>query len=168
MRLFPQVLIQTNFFFVSVSDSQNCSSSALNASSGYIHASSVLTSLSTGPGSVACPWRVTALPGQQIQLQIVDVSLSVALKDHNYADECPLTLVVLETIGANEKRRDQALCGGVSRVRQVLTSSSHSIDFYLQVVSSEWLTEEEATPSFMLHYAGEMRRSSIKCNRTTQ
>ena len=140
---------------VAVGEYLDCTNATFSDASGFIDASHAMTSLNTQPGSSACPWRIVALPGQQVQLQLVDVSLSSALKNHNYADECPVTLVTVETIATNEKRYDYALCGRAGRIREVLTSSSHAIDLYV-TSRSDWFVED--TPIVMLHYTGETKQ----------
>ena len=102
-------------------------------------------------GTGLCPWRIAALPGQHIVLDLLDFTLSVAVSEIYDANPdpsmpCPVYITVLEIGGHTDV---VYLCNINVRQRTVYTSRDNIIDFYMTVNAT--LT---SSPQYLFLYSG--------------
>jgi hypothetical protein len=133
-----------------------CKSSSyvkIQTDSGYL-ASSV-TQL-TGCGSVDCPWRIEARPGQRINLTLFDFSkLTAEPEGRFYANDAQCTLYASIKDRVADISHD--VCRGTSRVKHQLLTDSHSIEVAMkghsgQGGASQFLLQFDGTLQLINHW----------------
>ena len=118
-----------------------CTSSSqleIRNAEGYISSSKAAAGI--GWGSSKCPWLITALPGQQINVTMIDFQpLDLQqkcqqlgfIKDLNNGQEIPI-------------------CKDVKRIRHLYTSTGTQVKIHINQASSS-----DENEIFLLHYTGE-------------
>ena len=125
------------------------------------------TSRTPSLGTITCPWQLRALPGQQIRLYLVDISLSLALESNeNYQrDVCPLYLVVMEMRQQQNggpvagPTRDIPLCNSNNARQSLLYESSWST---IEIYTESHGDQPQSQPVFFFQYEGMPAFYSVK------
>ncbi|ELU03729.1 hypothetical protein CAPTEDRAFT_222227 [Capitella teleta] len=99
----------------------------LSAPEGFLTS---LAAHSTGAGSRKCPWIITALPGQRINITLHDFNGVVPTSD-SQSRRCILLASVRE-LGSHKAGKDQPICSVWERERTVYTSQSNQLMVTLQ------------------------------------
>lgn len=110
-----------------------------------------------------CYWRVTVQKGQTINIDLFDFSLSDRYSMDEEIDQmsevqyCHVYAEIRET----DTTRQFTICAGNEREHRVFTSSTHSIEIFVNPVSGS-----RSHPVFMLKYEGKshplMNNNSVK------
>ena len=95
-----------------------------------------ITSAETGCGTSEAPWSIEALPGQRINITLLDFAGSdvVSSSADQTSDGLARVCRVYATIRESSDKRSMTVCGGESRVKTVHVSSEHQVE--LRVISS--------------------------------
>lgn len=119
---------------------------------GYL--ASVTASEEEAMDTNACPWRITVLPGQRINITLFDFNLVSRPTDRSDSGTVCQVYAMITEVAAST---DITVCGGEQRQRMVYLSETNSID--IQVVT---ITDEDHHGHFLLKYEGKQSLSDTK------
>ncbi|ELT99771.1 hypothetical protein CAPTEDRAFT_222656 [Capitella teleta] len=153
---------------------------ALTASSGFL-VTAPIEHEHNSPAS--CYWRITVEKGQKILVDLLDFSLSNRYSSDENSNQGLQTEVqychVYAEIRETETTRHQTICAGSTRESRVYSSTTHSIEIFLNTVGTS-----SEQPKFMLKYTAvgcpdlpppeggrvirDGERVTVRCNHTLQ
>ena len=104
------------------------------------------------PGTLTCPWTLAGMPGQQIQISLVDLSLKTALNSLKISQQphepCPIRLRVTDAGDILER----PLChGSYEREIPLYKSTSSTIQVYVMQDDIDY----DKDVFYLFHYQGE-------------
>ena len=135
------------YFTVAGAENEQCGrheTLRLNSSHGYI-ASSV--TMETNLGSYRCPWIISVLPGQRINLTLLTFDLPQGHPSLMTSAHCQLYARVRDK--GSGSGSDVNICKGHSREKTVFVSKTNQI--HLEIVSN---LRDKDTDNFIIKYEG--------------
>ena len=106
-------------------DCQNHKPMVITNQTGYLAS---ITSVETGCGTSDAPWLIEALPGQRINVTLVDFAPEGSTVVSGPTDGLTRICRVYATIREGSGKRSITICGGESRLKSVHVSLENAIE----------------------------------------
>ena len=121
----------------------------LTSSAAYL---SSRISQESGCGTTLCPWVIEVLPGQKVNITLLDFGWQSRTGTDSSMDSlqiCQKYAVIREM----SKTKSVTVCGSASRESHVFTSTTHELEIYLSPKTSA----DGHTNHFLLKYEGTLK-----------
>ena len=107
----------------------------------------------TGHGTDTCPWVIRVLPGQRVNITLLDFSVTSGTA-YGSAEFCKAYAIIRERSPAGNS---QTLCGGSARYKDVFVSRGNQVE--IRIIQSK---KRENRDFFLLKYEGEFPLRAIE------